>query len=99
MRIYKVTINTPLGDRNGTLGISVTGNMLDGFIQILKSSKPISGVIDNDGNCNFSGHFDTATETLYFKAVGSIKETAVELILHSEGCQYKMNGSKEKEDV
>lgn len=99
MRIYNVTMNTPLGDRKGTLGISVTGNKLDGFLQILKSLNPIAGIIDNNGNCNFNGHIDTATQTLHFKADGNISETSVELILYADGCQYQMNGRTEKEEI
>lgn len=99
VRIYKVTMNTPLGNRSGTLGINIAGNKLDGFLQILKSSNPIVGVIDNSGLCNFSGHIDTAAKTLRFTARGVISEQTVELTLLSEDCQYLITGGFEKEDT
>lgn len=92
-------MKTPLGNRKGTLGISITGNKLDGFLQILKSSNPIIGVIDDNNCCSFSGHIETATERLYFLARGVISKDTVVLTLESEDCQYPMTGCAEKEDV
>ena len=50
-RKYRILMQTPIGDRAGTLEVQIEQNKIHGYLDMLNHSEPFVGSIDEEG-CN-----------------------------------------------
>ncbi|MGN0369326.1 MAG: hypothetical protein ACI4EW_02145 [Butyrivibrio sp.] len=92
-QLYSVIMHTSLGKKHGTLYASVSGAILNGWLDILKHKEPFEGVIDNSGNCRIIGKFTTLMRTVSFVASGTMTESFVKLKLYGDRNVFELSGT------
>ncbi len=85
-------MDTPLGDKNGTLEINALSGNVSGNLTILGKSNSLSGVIGTDGKCSFSGKFVTLLRVYPYFANGVITENCIKLVLATDRAVYNVLG-------
>ncbi len=76
---YKIYMKTPLGERVGILTAEKNGDLLNGWLDILRHREPFEGTIDKAGNCRISGAFITLVRKVTYVAVGQISDSSLYL--------------------
>lgn len=97
MYIYNICIKTPIGARFGTLCLTSLTGILDGSLELFRQVTPVSGEMDEYGNCRLAGSLITLMQTIPFTASGKISPHAVSLLLRSEQGEFELSGV-ERED-
>ncbi|MGN1319874.1 MAG: hypothetical protein ACI4U6_02025, partial [Acutalibacteraceae bacterium] len=69
---YSVVMQTPLGNKYGSLAADVSENSVSGWLEMLKHKEPFNGTIDNVGNCKINGKIITLMRTIPFTAIGKL---------------------------
>lgn len=90
---YQVTLQTPLGNRYGTLIARRSGGRVSGLLYLLLGGEPFHGTVDSDGSCQIHGAFTTLMQTVPFVATGQLTSEAVHLRLHGTRRQYELTGT------
>lgn len=98
-RLYDVTMRTPIGDRYGSMNVTVNQNHVDGILTILKKATPFAGSICEDGSCRISGQLITLMRTIPYEAVGRITKSSLWLILRGEQETFEVSGSVSDSNV
>lgn len=89
---YDIVMKTPLGARYGTILLKRENNHLFGEIDLLKTSQPFDGTVDENGNCSFCGTLVSLVRTIHYKAVGKISENTIELRLSGQRNEFNISG-------
>ena len=89
---YKITLETPLGRRYGTLEISVCSSKISGCLDVFQNRQPVTGVLYGDGACRLSGKFVTLMSEVPYQATGCIGNDSVELTLIAGNGTFKITG-------
>lgn len=76
---YRVQMETPLGEKTGTLFAEKNGNTLNGWLDILRHRESFEGTIDEAGNCRISGVFITLIRRVPYVAAGQISAASISL--------------------
>lgn len=100
-RIYHITMRTPIGQRRGTMELSLRNDRVQGTLHLLAHSEPLAGSVDREGNCRIRGRLITLMRTIEYTAIGKITEKAVDLLLQGERNCFPITGTAiaEREDV
>ncbi len=98
-RLYDITMQTPIGNRYGSMNVTVNQNHVDGILTILKKATPFDGSICEDGNCRISGQLITLMRTIPYDAVGRITKSSLWLILKGEQETFEVSGSVSDSNV
>jgi len=97
--IYRICMFVPLGRRNGTMLLRRTGEVVDGWLDVLGQRNPLSGVLSNNGQVALSGVLQTLLSTMPYTATGTIAERKILLNLKSaSGAYYPISGEEYKPD-
>lgn len=78
---YKIFLETPLGSRKGVMHLYIDNAKVNGYLDLLGQRQPISGEINEDGNCSLSGRLKTLVSEFSYKATGYINDVSVDLII------------------
>ena len=93
MKIYDITLRTPLGKKKGELAAEVKNGNLYGTLSLLGHSEPIEGTVDAVGNCFLKGKMITLMSSITFTASGTLDETTLQLNVQGHGGHYVMVGT------
>lgn len=63
-RKYHIQMQTPLGNRAGTLEVQIEENKIRGHLDVLKHLEPFEGNIDKNGYCSISGTLVTLMSSI-----------------------------------
>lgn len=74
---YQIALETPLGIKKGKLLLTVTGDRLDGTVEILGRQQSCAGERHPDGSCVFSGQLKTLRSVFDYTASGHFDESGV----------------------
>ena len=96
MKSYDVSLHTPIGKRKGEMKVNIEDGKLIGFLTLFRNTEPLSGSIDENGECTLKGKFITLLKPVYFTATGKIHDEDLQLVLKCECGNYKMLGSSQK---
>lgn len=91
-QFYSIVMKTPLGKKYGILEVSVSENILSGWLDILGHKEPFNGIIDSNGNCSVNGTFITLMRTVSFSATGKLTASAVNLQIKDERNVFELSG-------
>ncbi|MGN1367949.1 MAG: hypothetical protein ACI4WX_03700 [Aristaeellaceae bacterium] len=91
-KMYRIVMNTPLGERYGTIALTKDNHRLFGEMNLLKASQPFDGSIDENGNCSFCGTLLSLMRTIRYRAIGRITDNAIELKLSGERNEFDITG-------
>lgn len=80
--MYQIIMNTPLGERRGTMAVHTAGDRMEGSMELFGHSEPFSGVIDAEGNCCMKGYFQTLMNRVPFMAQGIVRAEQLHLLIH-----------------
>ena len=92
MYIYNICMRTPIGVRFGTLRLTSLTGAANGSLTLLEKPVPVSGEVDENGNCQLTGSLITLMQTIPFIASGKISRHAVSLQLCSDQGEFELNG-------
>lgn len=91
-KIYMIYMQTPLGERKGTLFAEMNGQKLNGWLDILKHREPFEGNVDGNGNCRISGELVTFMSRIPYVAIGQISDSAIHLKVKGERNTFELSG-------
>lgn len=89
---YQVTLEAPLGIKDGMMTIEIDGIHISGILDIMKVQNLFSGITDN-GICRISGTLKTHTHTVPYEANGTISDYTVSFMLVTERSNMRLTGS------
>ena len=89
-------MDTPLGNRYGTLEVSALIGDVTGSLNILGKCNPLTGNIGADGSCSLRGEFVTLLKAYRYIADGIITEDHVKLGLATDRAVYNVLGTSSK---
>lgn len=89
---YAITLDTPLGIRNGTLELEILGTKIDGYLSIFRSREFVIGELADDGTCRLSGKFTTLMREFFYEATGHISRDNIALTLRSRQSVFPLKG-------
>ena len=89
---YNIELDTELGKRYGTMQLFVDGTKVNGFMSILKHTKPFFGDISTDGNCKLYGKIVTLIKEITYTATGKIYNGELYLNVQSGKSNYTLKG-------
>lgn len=92
-RNYAIVLNTPLGKRNGTMALHISGERVDGYLDLFQHREAVCGELRGDGSCWLHGKFVTMMSEFYYEAVGWLDQSRVELTLRGRRGEYQMLGT------
>ena len=98
-RIYSITMKTPVGVRHGKINIFIKDDRINGTLDMLARSEPLSGTVEKDGSCRINGYLTTLIRNVRYTAVGKITEDSIELSMKGERNIFKITGIADKEEV
>lgn len=97
MKCYDIFMQTMLGEKKGKLTAAIENGRLQGLLSLLGHTQPISGQVNEKGECSLSGAFTTLMNTVYFTATGFITPEGIRLTLKNGDQIYEMSGIPQKE--
>lgn len=89
---YAITLDTPLGIRNGTLELEIFGTKINGYLSIFRSRESVAGELAGDGACRLSGKFVTLMSEFFYEATGHISRDNIALTLRSGQSVFPLEG-------
>lgn len=89
---YSIVMHTPLGRKYGTMSASISGNLIDGWLDVLKHKEPFEGTIDSMGNCRITGTLITLMRKFTYTASGSLTPDDVHLQIYGERNTFELSG-------
>ncbi len=89
---YKISMKTPLGEKAGVLIAEKNGDILKGWLDILKHREPFQGTVDGMGNCTISGVFITLIRRVPYVATGQISPSSIHLKVEEGRNVFELTG-------
>lgn len=96
-RHYDVVMGTPIGERYGTMAVTVEGEEIHGTLRILKKANPFFGTIQQGGQCRLHGELTTLMRTIPYDAMGRVTQEALELALRAAQESFSLRGKAAQE--
>ena len=93
MQKYRIVMQTPLGERCGTLTADISGGAVNGTLDLFEHKQPFTGTISPDGQCSISGTFVTLLRTVHFAAVGRMTDSSLSLRMQGERNVFLLTGT------
>lgn len=90
---YKVTLQTPIGERYGRMTVTTDHGRIEGVLAILKEAAPFHGKICEDGSCVLNGELFTLMRTIIYEATGRIEEQYLHLVLKGQEESLELFGT------
>lgn len=81
---YKISMQTPLGERRGTMLVNIEGQSARGYIDIFGRKGFFEGEIGEDGQYCLHGRIITLIRTINYRATGRADGDRIALTLESE---------------
>ena len=94
---YDVTLNTPIGKRDGTAVLKQDGGEVTGVLKMLGAEKEFKGSIDENGGCQVSGKLKTLGREISYRASGVITGEMLDLTLRAGNFGYVLTGKRKDE--
>ena len=91
---YSVNMTVPLGKRNGGLDIHIDKNVVKGFLTMFTETLPILHGSCERNEIKFSGKMKTLLNTFSYTAEGTVSETEINLMFHTERGDYPALGKQ-----
>lgn len=98
MKIYDISLITPLGKKKGELKAEIENGKLTDFFSLLGHTEPIVGTVDENDHCSLKGKFVTLINTIHFTADGTINYDTMQLTIKGESSTYEMVGVLRKKE-
>lgn len=95
---YRITLQTPMGARYGTMSVNWADKMLNGMMDILNHKEPFKGTVEENGDCRITGRLVTLMRNIEFTAVGNISPEFVYLAVQGERNNFELYGRSIAED-
>lgn len=89
---YRINMKTPLGERKGTLTVEKNGELLSGYLDILRHREPFAGTVDETGNCRIAGVFITLIRRVSYVATGRISDASLCLQVKEGRNTFELQG-------
>lgn len=89
---YSLEMTVPLGKRNGSLEIRILGKNMIGFLTMFTDTQPITCGICTGNGISFQGEMKTLAETIHYIAEGTISQSQIQLVFHTERGDYPASG-------
>lgn len=90
---YNIVMQTPLGERDGTIHLNIHNNRVDGCLNILGKENVFIGEISIDGKCILSGSIETIVSTSEYTAEGYMDKKTINLTLYVGEYVFNLSGT------
>lgn len=91
---YKVIMQTPIGEKHGTMRLTVNGQQIEGCLDILDKQNPFQGHVDDNKHCRFTGTVTTLMQEMKYNATGFLDEGKVDLVLQTKKLAFHLTGTQ-----
>lgn len=91
---YCIIMKTPMGKKSGQLTLHEDENELTGFIDILGNRNTIRNGTIKNGECRFSGVFETFIRNISFSAEGNVNEKEIFLVVKAGKLHMHISGKR-----
>ena len=91
---YAVLMTVPLGKRNGELEVSIHQNAVEGFLTMFTVTLPITEGFCDGNQIRFAGNMKTLQSMFSYEAAGTISQTQIDLVFHTERGDYPAVGQR-----
>ncbi len=98
-RKYRIQMQTPLGNRSGTLEVQIEKDKIKGHLDVLKHLEPFEGSIDENGRCSISGILVTLMSSIPYTAAGQITPDSLHLSLKGGRNLFPITGTICQEEM
>ncbi|MGN1482047.1 hypothetical protein [Porcipelethomonas sp.] len=90
---YEIVLSSPIGDKKGMLTTEISGDKINGIINIMKYDNFFSGNVDEEGNCHISGALKTIIRNTEYKATGFLDSDKITLVLETDKRKLILTGT------
>lgn len=91
---YGASINTPMGNINGTITLMSRGNDAEGIIEIMGMKNNFKGVKVETNIAKFSGKFNTPMGNIEYNATCTVKDNVLELAATTNKGKFQIQGKR-----
>ena len=91
---YAVLMTVPLGKRNGELEVDIRQNTVEGFLTMFTVTLPIARGVCDGNRIRFAGSMKTLQSMFPYEATGTISQTQIDLVFHTERGDYPAIGQR-----
>ena len=91
---YAVLMTVPLGKRNGELEVTIHQNAVEGFLTMFTVTLPITKGVCDGNQIRFAGSMKTLQSMFPYEATGTISQTQIDLVFHTERGDYPAIGQR-----
>ena len=89
---YNVTMQTPMGKKNGELTLQTTGNVLTGKMVILGKNTELTPGKVNGKSFQFNGELHTAVGRMAYTCNGTVTESGLTAMVETRKGKFLLNG-------
>lgn len=89
---YAVEMTVPLGKRNGRLEITLHDRKASGYLTMFTDTQPIHRCVCSGNGISFAGEMHLSVGILAYIAEGSISQSQLKLIFHTDNGDYSAIG-------
>jgi len=91
---YSASLNTPMGNINGTITLVSSRNDVQGIIELMGMKNSFNGTRSNDNECSFSGRFNTPIGNIEYNAKCVVFNDTLELMANTNKGNFKLMGKR-----
>lgn len=91
---YRICLSAPLGNREGTLHISIGEGTADGCLEVMNHKNPLLDLTVSDGSISFSGEIESLVGKTEYTAAGTICGRKILLNLKTSPDVYTVSGEE-----
>lgn len=91
-RQYRITLQTPIGERYGRMSVNREDRRVEGLLSVLKKGAPFYGTVSENGTCRIWGELISLMQTIAYEGTGQIGEDFLHLTLKSGQNQFELFG-------
>lgn len=91
---YKATVNTPLGNINGTITLVSNGNNVQGILETMGMKNDFYGAKISNNTCKFIGDLSTPIGKFNYTATCTVNGNNLEVSAISGKNTFKINGTR-----
>jgi len=95
---YDIVLSTPLGQRRGTMTMSIGGQKIEGVFDIMRNRNPFWGQMGENGDFRIQGRLITLVRTIEYTACGHLDRETVELTLQEKRGRLHVSGTASGEE-
>ena len=90
---YHIILRVPLGKRHGEMMVQIEENQISGDLFVLGKKFPLSGAIDEQGNCRIIGKFCSPKQEYCYEATGTFDSAKIQLLLSVGYRKFQLTGT------